>query len=67
MEAEQETINEGKFANEAMNNGISSFMPDMIFEKMVSDFKTAKNIFGEIILKQATGFSSEYLDRNIKI
>lgn len=67
MEAEQETINEGKFANEAMNNGISSFMPDMIFEKMVSDFKTAKNIFGEIILKQASGFSSEYLERNIKI
>lgn len=67
MEAEQETIQEGKFANEAMNNGINSFMPDMMFEKMVDDFKTAKNVFGETILKQASGFSSEYLERNIKI
>lgn len=67
MEAEEESINEGRFANEAMNNGISSFMPDMVFEKMVNDFKTAKNIFGETILKQASGFSPDYLERNIKI
>ena len=50
-----------------MNNGISSFQPDMMFEKMVNDFKTAKNIFGETILRQLTGYNPDYIERNIKV
>jgi len=67
MEAEEERLSEGKLVNEAMNNGITSFTPDVMFEQMVNDFKTAKNIFGETILKQLTGYSSEYIERNIKV
>ena len=67
MEADKETISEGKLVNEAMNNGISSFQPDMMFEKMVNDFKTAKNIFGETILRQLTGYNPDYIERNIKV
>jgi Mg-chelatase subunit ChlD len=67
LEAEQEKINEGKLVNEAMNNGISSFQPDMMFEQMVKDFKMAKNIFGETILRQVSGYNPEYLERNIKV
>ena len=50
-----------------MNNGISSFQPDMMFEKMVDDFKTAKNVFGETILRQLTGYNPDYIERNIKV
>jgi Mg-chelatase subunit ChlD len=67
MEADKETISEGKLVNDAMNNGISSFQPDMMFEQMVNDFKTAKNIFGETILRQIAGYNPDYLERNIKV
>lgn len=67
MEAEEEKISEGKLVNEAMNNGINSFMPDMMFEQMVDDFKMAKNIFGETILKQVTGYNVDYIEKNIKV
>ena len=67
MEADQETINEGKLVNDALNNGINSFMPDMMFEQMVQDFKTAKNIFGETILRQVSGYKPDYIERNIKV
>ncbi len=66
MEA-QEEIEHGDLVNEAMNNGITSFMPDMMFEQMVDNFKMAKNIFGETILKQASGYNPDYIERNIKI
>lgn len=39
----------------------------MLFEQMVNDFKTAKNIYGETILRQISGYNSEYLERNIKV
>lgn len=67
MESEEEVLSEGKLVNEAMNNGINSFTPDTMFEQMVQDFKTAKNIYGETILKQVSGYSSEYIERNIKV
>lgn len=67
MEAEEERINEGKLVNEAMNNGITSFTHDMMFEQMVKDFKMAKNIFGETIIKQVSGYDPEYIERNIKV
>ncbi len=67
LEAEEESINEGRFVNEAMNNGITSFTPDMMFEQMVNDFKLAKNIFGETIIKQVSGYNPDYIERNIKV
>lgn len=67
MESEEDKLDEGKLVNEALNNGITSFMPDMMFEQMVNDFKMAKNIFGETILKQSTGYNPDYVERNIKV
>ncbi len=67
MESEEETIDEGRLVNDAMNNGINSFTPDSLFEQLVEDFKTAKNIFGETILKQVTGYNPDYVERNIKV
>ena len=67
MEAEKENVDDGKLVNDAMNNGLSSFMPDMLFEQMVKDFKMAKKIYGETILRQCSCHSSEYVERNIKI
>ncbi|MEK6886951.1 MAG: VWA domain-containing protein [Nanoarchaeota archaeon] len=67
MEADQETIEEGRSVNDALNNGINSFQPDMIFEQMVNDFKMAKNVFGETILKQVSGYNPDYIEKNIKV
>jgi len=67
MEADKETIDEGRAVNDALNNGINSFQPDMIFEQMVNDFKMAKNIFGETILKQVSGYNPDYIEKNIKV
>lgn len=67
IEGDEEKLDEGKLVNEAMNNGITSFMPDMMYEQMVQDFKTAKNIYGETLLKLVAGYNPDYLERNIKV
>jgi Mg-chelatase subunit ChlD len=67
VENDKETIDNGKLIEEAINNSMNSFNPDMMFEQMVKDFKTAKQIYGEKILRQLSGYDEGYLEKNIKI
>lgn len=67
LENDKKTIKEGKLIKEALNSGLNSFMPDMIFEQLVSNYKIAKNIYGERLLRELTGYSPDYLSRNVKI
>jgi len=67
MESDKKTIDKGKLVEEAMNHGINSFMPDMMFEQLVSNYKNAKNIFGESILRQLAGYDSDFIERNMRI
>ncbi len=67
LENDREKIEKGKLVSEAINLGISSFNPDMIFEKLVKDYSTAKNIFGEKIIRQITGYDPAYVEKNIRI
>lgn len=67
LENDQEVIKEGKIIGEALNQGLSSFTPDLMFENMVRNYKAAEQIYGKTLLRQLTGYSSEYINRNIKI
>jgi len=67
LENDKKKIEEGKLISEAINLGLSSFMPDMIFEKLVKDYKIAKNIMGERIIRQITGYDPSYVEKNIHI
>jgi len=52
---------------QALNNSISSFNPDLMFEQLVKDYKLAKHIFGEKLIREITGIAAEELDRNINL
>jgi len=67
LENDQDTIDKGKLINESVNRGLGSFVPDMVFENLVSNYSMAKNLYGESILKQITGYSSDYLKKNVNI
>ncbi len=63
----EEAINEGKLIMESLNQGISSFIPDQIFENLVKDFKVAKSIYGEKLLRQLTNEDEDALSRNLRL
>lgn len=67
LEADKETIEDGKLLNEAINQGLNSFVPDAMFEQLVSNYKLAKQIYGESLLRQISGYSDDYLERNLRI
>ncbi|MFH1182197.1 MAG: VWA domain-containing protein [Candidatus Woesearchaeota archaeon] len=67
LENDQDVIDEGRLIRDAINQGLSSFTPDMLFEQLVRDYKIAKQLYGETMLRAATGYEPGYLERNIRI
>ncbi len=66
LENDKEKIDEGKIIGEAINQGIASFTPDLMFENIVRNYSTAENLYGKTLLRKITGYDAEYLRRNIK-
>ncbi len=52
---------------EAKTQNLSSFLPDMMFKEMVKDYKNAKKLYGETIIRALTGYDPRFIDKNIKI
>ncbi|MBT5023325.1 VWA domain-containing protein [Candidatus Woesearchaeota archaeon] len=67
MENDKQTIDQGKIIEESMNQGISSFAPDLMMERFVNNYQMAKKIFGPSLIMQSTGYDSEYIEKNIQI
>jgi Mg-chelatase subunit ChlD len=67
IENDKETIDDGKLLNEAMNNNISGFSPDLMFENLVKNYSLAKQIFGPRLLKAISGYNDDYIEKNIHI
>ena len=57
----------GKLAEEMINKSIGSFTPDLMFQNMVDNYKNAKKLFGETIIRELTDFEPGYIERNINI
>lgn len=67
LEHDEQTIREGKLLAEALNRGIQSLTPNMLFEQMVANYKQAEQLFGKTLLREAAGYEPEYIERNIRI
>ena len=67
LQNDKETIEEGRLINEALNQGIGSFTPDVMMEKMVQNFSMAKQLYGPTLLRLLAGYDASYIQRNIKI
>ena len=67
LENDEEVIKDGKLITAALNSGISAFTPDMMFEKIVSNYKNAKKIYGESFLQEVSGYSESQIERNSHI
>ena len=67
LENDRETIDKGKIIKEAVNYGISSFNPDLMFEQLVNNYSMAKQLFGESLISLLSGFDSDYVKKNINV
>jgi len=64
---EKTTTEQGQLLNEAFNQGIANFTPDLLYEHIVKNYASAKQLFGPKILRLLTGYSDSFLEKNVKI
>src|SRR3989344_6518098 len=67
LENDKETIEKGKLITDSINQGLSSFTPDLIYQQLIKNYSMAEHIFGPSLLKLATGYNPDYIKKNINI
>ncbi|MEM4710714.1 MAG: VWA domain-containing protein [Candidatus Woesearchaeota archaeon] len=67
LEDDREKISDGKLLSESINQGIGSLTPELILDNLVKDYKLAKKLYGETIIRELTGYSPNYIEKNISI
>ena len=67
MENDQGKIDEGKTIKEAINQGLGSFTPDIMFKNLVQNYKNAKHLYGPKLIRLLSGYDDSYVERNIQI
>ena len=67
LENDKKIIDSGKLISDAINQGMSSFSPDLMFEQLVKNYTIAKQIYGESIIRLVSGYEPDYVKRNIGI
>lgn len=67
LENDKKVIDSGKLISDAINQGMSSFSPDLMFEQLVKSYLTAKQIYGESIIRLVSGYEPDYIKKNIGI
>ncbi|OIO65914.1 hypothetical protein AUJ68_01910 [Candidatus Woesearchaeota archaeon CG1_02_57_44] len=67
LAADKDSIEQGMLIQDAINKGIGSFTPDDVFANMVKDYTQAERLYGKRLLSLLTGYSPDYLKRNVTI
>ncbi|MFT4326177.1 MAG: vWA domain-containing protein [Candidatus Woesearchaeota archaeon] len=58
---------DGNLIQEGVNQGLGAFVPETLFSNIVKNYKQAKQLYGEKILSEVTGYSPDYVEKNAKI
>ncbi len=67
VENDDNARDDGKLMSDVINQGFSSFTPDMVFDALQKDFAVAKNMYGESILRLVAGMEPNYIKKNLNI
>src|SRR3989338_10094411 len=67
LENDQSIIDKAKIIKDSINQSLFSFTPDLMFEKMVKNYKMAQQLYGDKLIRQMTGYDEKYVEKNVKI
>ena len=67
LENDKATIDKGKLISDSINQGFQSFTPDLLYQQLVKNYSMAKHIYGPSLLKLASGYNPDYIEKNINI
>lgn len=67
LQNNQDRVDQGRMINEAINQGLSSFNPDMMFSQLVRNYQMAEQLYGEKMIQLMAGYSPDFIKKNIRI
>jgi Mg-chelatase subunit ChlD len=67
LQKDKKAKDEGTLIGEAINQGMTAFNPDIMFENIVNNYAMAKKVYGETLIRLLSGYNPDYVERNIKI
>lgn len=67
LENDKKTVDDGRLISCAINLGVGSFTPDIMFQNLVKDYSIAEKLYGEVIIRQISGYDPDYVSNNIHI
>jgi len=67
VDVDKDRIDKAKVLTDAINNNMSSFSPDIAFEQFVNNFSSAKKLYGDTLVRELSGYDSNFVDKNIKV
>lgn len=67
LENDKKKIDQGNLIQDAINQGLSSLTPDLMYEQLVSNYSIANQIFGPSIIRLISGYNPDFVKRNINI
>tara|TARA_Y100000310_G_scaffold344854_1_gene460022 strand:+ start:5689 stop:6867 length:1179 start_codon:yes stop_codon:yes gene_type:complete len=67
IEHDEKEVDKGKMMAAAINQGFSSFHPDLMMEHLAKDYSMARQVYGEGLLRLVSGYDPSTIQRNIRI
>jgi Mg-chelatase subunit ChlD len=67
LQNDKKAIEQGKILNDALNQGLNSLTPDLLFQQVVKNCSVAKRIYGPSLIKLISGYNPDYIEKNINI
>lgn len=66
LQNDKKTIEDGKTIKDALNEGMSSFTPDLMFEQLVKNYSMASKLYGPKLIRRLASYDPNYIERNIR-
>lgn len=63
----EQKMDYGRMLDSSISQGLFSFNPDMIYDKVAKDYNTAEKLYGETFLRAISGYDPTAIKKNIKI
>lgn len=67
LENDKDAIDDGKLISDAINQGLNSLSPDLMFEQIVKNYSIANQIYGPSLIRLISGYNPDYVKKNINI
>ncbi|MBW3019114.1 VWA domain-containing protein [Candidatus Woesearchaeota archaeon] len=67
LQSDKKTLDHADLLEEAANQNIGAFTPDMMYSQMVKNFSVAEQIMGKKLLRLITGYDPNYVRKNLNI